>query len=361
MQPEPIVEALSGRGARLRSVRPPSFAPLRERQALVYEIAVAPPADGAAFSIERIEVRDGSRPLASVDASAIAASTLVRGVDLFPVNPPPSTIAAGQEAVVFMMHEVPSGQEMADRLDANVSLRYADGQTEVASLAVPILPVAPVILGPPLRGGPWVAINALSNTSIHRRAIQPFPEVHVPERYAIDYMLIDEAGKLTRPPGTANDDFLGYGKELLAVGDGTIAAVRDGLPDLTPGKGPDPATLTAENIAGNMVILSLDQGGHVFYAHLRPGEVRVKVNDRVKKGDVLGLLGNSGNTDSPHLHIHVCDRPDPLDSEGVPFVFESYSYLGKITDGTVDGLQWDTRANEPSKRALPVELEVNGF
>ena len=84
----------------------------------------------------------------------------------------------------------------------NVSLRYEGGQTEVAGLELPVLPVAPVVLGPPLRRGPWLAINALSNGSLHRRTVLPFATVHVSERYAIDYLLASDAGRIASTPGT---------------------------------------------------------------------------------------------------------------------------------------------------------------
>ena len=52
------------------------------------------------------------------------------------------------------------------------------------------------------------------------------------------------------------------------------------------------AVVTRENIAGNMVMLSLDGGAHVLYAHLVPGSLKVKRDDRLKKGDVLAALSN---------------------------------------------------------------------
>jgi murein DD-endopeptidase MepM/ murein hydrolase activator NlpD len=294
-----------------------------------------------------------------MDGRAIAASMIVRGADNAPMSPAPSSVAVGQTAVVFMLHEIPNGTVIADHLLVNVSLRYGDGTIETAGLDVPVLAVAPVVLGPPLRGGPWLAINALSGGSLHRRTVPPFADVHVPERYAIDYLLASDAGRIANAPGTANADHYAYGKELLAVGDGTIKATLDRLPDNVPGKGP--ATVTRENIAGNMITLALDGGGYVLYAHLQPGSLRVKLDNRVKKGDVLGLLGNSGNSSAAHLHIHVSDRPDPLESEGIPFVFESFSYVGQIVGGTGDEVTWGPRANEPQKRALPAEDEANAF
>jgi hypothetical protein len=351
-------EMISARGTRVATARPPSLVQLRGRQVLVYEIIVAPPAP---LSIDRIDVLEGSRPFASVDAAGVAAAIDVRGADNNKIAPVPSTIAAGQVAVVYMFHEVPPGRTLGDQLLANVSLRYGDGTTEVAGLTVPILPVLPVVLGAPMRSGPWLALNGLSNKSHHRRVIPHFfSAVHLPERYAIDYSLLDAAGELGKLPGTANEDYNAFGKELLAVGDGIIRLAVDGRPDITPGALPPAATATRETILGNTVSLALDGGGFVLYAHMKLGTVRVKIGDRVKKGDVLGLLGNSGNTSAPHLHLHVTDRLDPLESEGVPFVFESFSYVGQmIIEGT--GGTWSPRPHEPQTRALPAENEGTTF
>jgi murein DD-endopeptidase MepM/ murein hydrolase activator NlpD len=62
-----------------------------------------------------------------------------------------------------------------------------------------------------------------------------------------------------------------------------------------------------------------------MYAHLQPGSLRVKAGQKVKRGDVLGLLGNSGNSTEPHLHFQVMDRPSPLGAEGLPYLIDSYA------------------------------------
>lgn len=64
--------------------------------------------------------------------------------------------------------------------------------------------------------------------------------------------------------------------------------------------------------------------------HLQLKSVRVKAGDTVRRGQVLGLVGNSGHTDAPHLHFHVSDGKDPLASEGVPFVFDTFTRDGVI-------------------------------
>src|SRR5690606_5242583 len=83
---------------------------------------------------------------------------------------------------------------------------------------------------------------------------------------------------------------------------------------------------------GNYVILKVSQNGknyYVLYAHLQPGSIRVKAGDKVKQGQVIGNLGNTGNSSAPHLHMHVTTGNDPLKSDGVPFVFEKMILQGK--------------------------------
>ena len=67
------------------------------------------------------------------------------------------------------------------------------------------------------------------------------------------------------------------------------------------------------------MILDLGGGKFAFYAHIQPGTLRVKTGDRVTRGQVLGLVGNSGNSTEPHLHFHISDSPLPLESEGLPY------------------------------------------
>ena len=74
----------------------------------------------------------------------------------------------------------------------------------------------------------------------------------------------------------------------------------------------------------------IGDGNYAFYAHLKTGSVKVKPGDQLTTGQVIANLGNTGNTDAPHLHFHVMSTPDPLRSNGLPFVFESYKLDGRV-------------------------------
>ena len=64
-----------------------------------------------------------------------------------------------------------------------------------------------------------------------------------------------------------------------------------------------------------------------MYAHLQPGTLRVKAGDRVKAGQTLGLLGNSGSSTEPHLHFQVMNGTSLLDPEGIPYLIDSFELL----------------------------------
>jgi len=86
-----------------------------------------------------------------------------------------------------------------------------------------------------------------------------------------------------------------------------------------------------ETVAGNHVNLDLGGGVYAMYAHLQPGSIRVKLGDKVTPGQVIGLLGNSGNCGEPHLHFQLMDRNSPLNSEGLPYYFPGFKLAARIS------------------------------
>lgn len=225
------------------------------------------------------------------------------------------------------------------------------------------------VLGPPLRGTGWVAINGCCNPEIvHRGSIQTINGGYWDaQRFAIDWMRLDSEGRLVVGDPSDVENYVGYGSDVLAVADGIVVDVLDELPDQVPGELPDPATITTRTVDGNHVVLDIGGGYFVNYAHLKLGTIRVQPGDRVRRGQVIANLGNSGNTAAPHLHLHVTTGPEVLGSDGFPYIFRNVLLAGQAGDiaGSDDltGNWVESRLDppEPQRRRFPLNLNIVDF
>jgi murein DD-endopeptidase MepM/ murein hydrolase activator NlpD len=189
-----------------------------------------------------------------------------------------------------------------------------------------------VEVAPPLQGNGWVAGNGCCDAiTAHRGATLSIDgTIHVAQRFAIDFVQLGSTGQLYRGNPADNASFPFFGTQVRSAADGTVVRVLDGNPEQPPGKLPEGQTVQTAD--GNYIVVDIGNGRFAFYAHMQPNSLKVKVGDRVRTGDVLGLLGNTGNTDGPHLHFHIMDGPSPLLSNGLPFVFTSFTGRGVVTD-----------------------------
>jgi murein DD-endopeptidase MepM/ murein hydrolase activator NlpD len=206
------------------------------------------------------------------------------------------------------------------------------------------------MLGPPLRGGPWAAIYKADWPRGHRRVFYaPDGVSRLPGRTAIDWVKLDDQGRIAVGDPDLARDALGYGAEVLAVADAVVAAARDGVPEAerVSRNGKHPQDLAA----GNYVSLDLGRGRFAVYEHLIPGSLRVRIGDRVRKGQVIGRLGFSGDSTGPHLHLHVADAAAPLLGEGVGYGFERFTLLGRYEDlGRLGSAPWTPLEGLDSER-----------
>ncbi|MFE1482173.1 M23 family metallopeptidase [Streptomyces fimicarius] len=197
-------------------------------------------------------------------------------------------------------------------------------------------PRPPVEVGPPVTGR-WTALNSPADKV-------PSHGTHVyGQTYAIDIVADPEAGEGEPPARPAfrwlwpffrrNRAFPAFGAPLLAVADATVVRASDGRRDhlsrtslpallyLMLIEGNVRSIIGVHRIIGNHVILDLGDSTYAVYAHLQRGSLRVGPGDRVRAGQRLGRVGNSGNTTEPHLHFHLMDGPDPDSARGVPFTW----------------------------------------
>lgn len=316
----------------MRVPKPPTVATGENGSFLAYEVHVtnfiAQP-----ITLKKLEVMAGGgdhRVLFSLNDSA-----LVRAVARPGMAPAGGVerlkVAGGMRAVIFLWVPVDARSAPAS-IQHRLTIEQGTGDSaKTETLDGPVVPVTAdaVVIGPPLRGGPWLAANGPDSASGHRRALIPVNGVPaIAQRFAIDFVKLGDDNKTFTGDQLKNESYHAYGNDALAVANGTVVEVKDSIPQNVPGLNSRAVPITLETVGGNHVIIDLGGGHYAFYAHLQPGGIKVKLGDKVKRGQVIGLVGNSGNSTEPHLHFHISDSPSPLGSEGLPYRLDSFEIVG---------------------------------
>ncbi|WP_394539664.1 M23 family metallopeptidase [Lysobacter enzymogenes] len=282
-------------------------------------------------------------------------------------------IDGGQRTVLFVWLDLPAGapapkalRHRIEFVDAHAKRSWIDGAPVTLSTA------APIVLGPPLAGGAWMAYEGPSNAQSHHwgSVVAANGEATIPQRYALDLIGLDRHGRAVDAHGgelakTRHRDWFGYGAPVLAVADGVVRAARDGQAERAPlSPQPEPAALGADELYGNYVILQIAPAVYVHYAHLIPGSVAAKAGERVRRGQVIGRLGQSGNSGGPHLHLHVSNAATFEQSEGLPFVFDRFDAIGRRSIGQALAQSPDPAyapAPQPRRAQMPLDGDAIGF
>ena len=141
------------------------------------------------------------------------------------------------------------------------------------------------------------------------------------QQFAFDLLGADEAGKTRKGKDNTNEDYFAFGREIIAPADGNVTDVIDGVRDNVPG------SMNPYSALGNAVFIQHRDNEVSVLAHLKLNSVKVKVGDKVTKGQVIGLCGNSGNSSEPHLHYHLQNTPIVQDGTGIKCVFQKVTTI----------------------------------
>jgi hypothetical protein len=350
---------------------PTPFAATDEQVHLTFEIEITN-TTAAVLTVDEVSVAASDAPAEPirtyegeevVDAMARAGAYWAEMESVLP----------GQTGIVFVDLAFETDDDVPDELVATVSVTAdlatlpAEAPPTVAtpatSIVVPVDRTEVPVIGPPLAGDGWVAFEGCCQRRTHHRFASYALDGNlvVFERYAIDFVQIGADGQAYSGEDV-KDDYLGYGADLLAVADATVVTAVDGEADNEIGEAQPDRTLTES--MGNYVVLDLGNQIYAVYAHIPPGAVKVQAGDKVTKGQVIGQLGNSGQSTNPHLHFHLVDNPTGSLGQGVPFVFDSLAVAGtaEIVGGEPLEIEVEAlAAPEPRTNQYPLTQTVVDF
>lgn len=305
------------------------------RTHLAYELMLTNTSPGV-VTLNSLSASTADRKLLTLSGDSLKYWTRQLG------NPATGTnvLGPGQSAFVWLDVVAADPEQLPTGLTHSVDVTVAKPMPPLipANLTESVGPVSvqtrkPVSISPPLAGEDWLDANSCCDMTAHRMALSPINgKIWAAERFAIDYVQLDAQNRLFTGEAAKVESYPYFGAEIHAVADGPVVAVVDGLPEQTPGV--TPSGLTLEQYGGNHIVQDLGDGNYAFYAHLQPQSLKVKVGDQLKTGQVIAALGNSGNSDAPHLHFHVMDGPDPLASNGLPFVLKTFRLDTRLASDT---------------------------
>lgn len=290
--------------------------------------------------LEKGEVRD-VRHLTSADIAGLgaAASQITPLLQLVPfqfcghamlpagVTLAGPTLSAGHALILLQEPFAFTGARDSLRITAHAS---AEGRDIAVSNEVGIIRRFPPGANTFPLHGVWYIANSPSFHTAHRWGVS--------EEFAFDILKLDARGQSHAGTGSRFEDYYAYNTPVQAIASGRVVGAVNDEPE-------DPRAMIrmGETKSAYMVRLQLEQGARIgrglrglmgdyvvidqghgqfaLYAHLRPGSVTVQRGAVVAQGQTIGRLGSSGNSTEPHLHIQLCDGPDPMMCDGMPLRF----------------------------------------
>jgi len=175
----------------------------------------------------------------------------------------------------------------------------------------------------PLRGT-WWAIQAGDWSDLHKQEVfsQPF---------ALDLVRLGADNRFFAGGGVRLEDHYSWDQPVYAAAGGKVAHVTYDMPDMNPGEMPDPRMFRGDprRMLGNAVAISHANGEFTYYAHLQQASIAVTEGQMIRRGTLLGKVGNSGRSPGPHLHLHLMEGPNLFIDRGLPMKLSHFSAGGQ--------------------------------
>lgn len=274
-----------------------------------------------------------------------------------------SILSAGDSAIYYC--DIPwSEPEYGNRVRYVFTYNTGQSTDRRTMIEASLKEQKPIVLSAPVRGKNWAAIYNSAWQRGHRRVYYTVDGLsRIPGRFAIDFVQLDSNGRMYTENADFVNHYYGYGADVLAVDDGVVASLCNDAGESATISGH--AAQAGNQASGNYLALQIRDGVYVIYEHLQPGSMRFKIGDRVKKGQVIARVGFTGDASEPHLHLHVANENSVLGAEGLPFVFEAFSYQGIFTDfGDFGKKRWssiDSKKNREHTSSRPLPNSVISF
>jgi hypothetical protein len=202
-------------------------------------------------------------------------------------------------------------------------------------------PVDAVIVGSPLAQEWWVGHGGRAELiNYHHTASM--------QRNAVDIMQLGEGG-IHRPGRTDLPSYYIYDQPVLAPAEGTVTYLLDGRPDQQIG------SVDERYPSGNQLVVDIGGGRYLMMGHLRQGSITVNVGERVREGQQIARVGNSGNTSAPHIHIQAQTLPialgdiNTIDLPQMLRTLHTYPLLFRDASLIRDGLETSPSAVDPRR------------
>jgi hypothetical protein len=301
------------------------------RMHLVYELWMSNFSSGEA-DVRKVEILGNDAVLQTLDHAAIAERLQPAGE-----RNSAGSIAKSAQSLLFLHLTLPPGAPIPAQLTHRIEAHYVaappglQDYTETGG-AVAVDRREVLQIGPLLSGDNYISADSCCDASRHTRAALPLNgRVYVAQRYAVDWEQLDADNRIYKGPREKLESYTIFGKPVLAAADALVAVVIKGQPEQIPGK--FPTEISPDQADGNAIILDLGHHRYALYAHMQSESIHVERGERVKLGQQIGLVGNSGNSLAPHLHFQLMDGELSLASNGLPYEIRDFKVTGE-TPGT---------------------------